>query len=100
MQEIESDTYDVKDCCRCGGRAFFWETAIVPGDPEKSAIVKAIRYDDITFQMPPKAKLSDAEMVNIGIGPRMELTAQSTLSIVRPTRTFTGHAGDKKVSKD
>ena len=33
MQEIESDTYDVKDCCRCGGRAFFWETAIVPGDP-------------------------------------------------------------------
>lgn len=33
--------------------------------------------------------LSDAEMVNIGIGPRMELNAASTLSIVRPTRTFT-----------
>jgi hypothetical protein len=26
-------TDEVKDCCRCGGRAFFWKTAIVPGDP-------------------------------------------------------------------
>jgi hypothetical protein len=23
----------VKDCCRCGGRAFYWDAAIIPGDP-------------------------------------------------------------------
>jgi hypothetical protein len=22
-----------KDCERCGGRAFYWRTAIIPGDP-------------------------------------------------------------------
>ena len=35
--------------------------AIVPGDPEKSLLIKAVRYTDPDLQMPPKGeKLSDA----------------------------------------
>src|SRR3954471_9655661 len=37
--------------------------AIVPGDPEKSLLIKAIRYADPDLQMPPKdKKLSDEEI--------------------------------------
>src|SRR5437867_4979890 len=35
------------------------DPAIVPGDPEKSPLIKAIRYTDKDLQMPPKKKLSD-----------------------------------------
>jgi hypothetical protein len=34
--------------------------AIVPGDPEKSLLVEAIRYQNPDLQMPPKLKLPDA----------------------------------------
>src|SRR5262249_8643926 len=30
--------------------------AIVPGDPEKSLLIKAVRYTDADLQMPPKGK--------------------------------------------
>src|SRR6267378_676673 len=30
--------------------------AIVPGDPEKSLLIKAVRYTDPDLQMPPKDK--------------------------------------------
>src|SRR5438309_1092463 len=30
--------------------------AIVPGDPEKSLLIKAVRYTDKDLQMPPKGK--------------------------------------------
>ena len=33
MRKVEGSTHSVKDCSRCGGRAVYWETAIVPGDP-------------------------------------------------------------------
>ena len=45
-----------------------WETggdtgpAIVPGDPEKSLLVTAVRYVDPEFQMPPKHRLAPAEV--------------------------------------
>src|SRR3954464_9779760 len=39
--------------------------AIVPGDPEKSLLIKAIRYTDPDLQMPPKGKkLSDAQVAD------------------------------------
>ncbi len=34
--------------------------AIVPGDPDKSLLIKAIRYHDENLEMPPKKKLPDA----------------------------------------
>src|SRR5262249_12983300 len=40
--------------------------AIVPGDPDKSLLIKAIRYTDSDLQMPPKdKKLSDREIADL-----------------------------------
>ena len=36
--------------------------AIVPGNPEQSLLVKAIRYKDTNTAMPPKQKLTDTEI--------------------------------------
>src|SRR2546426_8194718 len=36
--------------------------AIVPGDPEKSLLIRAVRHVDEDLQMPPKKKLSDAQI--------------------------------------
>lgn len=40
-------------------------TAIVPGDVEKSLLLKAISFRDPDFQMPPKQKLSDKEIATL-----------------------------------
>lgn len=45
-----------------------WQTggdrgpAIIPGNPEQSLLVAAVRYDDSELQMPPDEKLSDDEI--------------------------------------
>ncbi len=36
--------------------------ALVPGDPDKSIMIEAIRYQNPDFQMPPKARLPDKEI--------------------------------------
>jgi hypothetical protein len=36
--------------------------ALVPGDPEKSLFIKAVRYHDKNFQMPPDGRLADTEI--------------------------------------
>jgi len=36
--------------------------AIVPGSPDESLLVKAVRYKDNDLQMPPKGKLPDADI--------------------------------------
>ncbi|WP_158820935.1 PSD1 and planctomycete cytochrome C domain-containing protein [Granulicella sp. S156] len=38
---------------------------MVPGDPTKSMLAKAIHYDDTSLQMPPKAKLADDDIAVI-----------------------------------
>ncbi len=38
--------------------------AIVPGDPDKSLLIKAIRYTDENLQMPPKGKKLSAEQIS------------------------------------
>src|SRR6185436_13886716 len=39
---------------------------IVPGDPEKSLLIKAVRYTDPDLQMPPKGdKLSEAQISDL-----------------------------------
>jgi hypothetical protein len=37
--------------------------AIVPGDPEKSLLIQAVRYTDADLQMPPKGKRLDAAQI-------------------------------------
>ncbi len=36
--------------------------AIVPGDPDASLLIQSVRYDDPDLQMPPKTRLSTAEV--------------------------------------
>lgn len=44
---------------------------IIPGDPAKSLLIKAIVYEDDDLQMPPKERLSDAEINNFKRWVRM-----------------------------
>ncbi len=40
--------------------------AIVPGNPDKSLLIKAVRYEDADLQMPPKGKkLSDTQIADL-----------------------------------
>jgi len=39
--------------------------AIIPGRPEKSLLVEAIGYKNVDLQMPPKGRLSDAEVSEV-----------------------------------
>ena len=36
--------------------------AVIPGEPESSLLIAAVRYDNDDLQMPPEAKLSPAEI--------------------------------------
>ena len=54
---------DTKDGVIHGGET---GPAIVPGDPAKSLLIKAISYTDANLQMPPKGeKLSDAQIADL-----------------------------------
>ncbi|HUP92158.1 MAG TPA: alkyl sulfatase dimerization domain-containing protein [Solimonas sp.] len=80
------------------GAGAFAADAALPGLPVYSHKDVAATIDHLATEFQPiltqralhmyGALLSDQEMVNIGIGPRMELNADSTLSIVRPNRVF------------
>jgi hypothetical protein len=39
--------------------------AVAPGDPEKSLLIRAVRYRDSELQMPPSGKLSDQAIANL-----------------------------------
>ena len=39
--------------------------AVVPGDPSKSLLIKAVRYSDADLQMPPDHKLTDAQVADL-----------------------------------
>lgn len=38
------------------------EEAVLPGEPEQSLLIKAVRYTDDELQMPPDGRLSDADV--------------------------------------
>jgi hypothetical protein len=51
---------DSRDAVRQGGDS---GPAIVPGDPEKSLLIKAVRYTDPELQMPPKGERLTAQQI-------------------------------------
>ena len=53
---------DGRDALLGGGES---GPAVVPGDPAKSRLVTAIRYDDPDLQMPPKTRLSDRQIADL-----------------------------------
>ena len=40
-------------------------TAVVPGNPEKSLLIEAVRYGNPDLEMPPKARLSEAQIADL-----------------------------------
>src|SRR5436309_14881739 len=40
--------------------------ALVPGEPEKSLILKAVGYEDAELRMPPRGKLSGQQIADLG----------------------------------
>ncbi len=53
---------DSRDGWMAGGEL---GAVIVPGKPEESLLIKAVRYLDTKLQMPPKVKLSDAQVADL-----------------------------------
>ncbi len=39
--------------------------AVVPGEPELSLLIRAVRYKDPTLQMPPDGRLSDRQIADL-----------------------------------
>ncbi len=39
--------------------------AVIPGKPDDSLLIKAVRYDNVDLQMPPEGKLSDVEIARL-----------------------------------
>ncbi|WP_235963842.1 PSD1 and planctomycete cytochrome C domain-containing protein [Tautonia rosea] len=39
--------------------------SVVPGDPENSLLIEAVRYEDVLLKMPPEGKLSDQEIARL-----------------------------------
>ena len=72
-----------------------WQTggdsgpAIIPGKPEDSHLIKAIRYDDSVSQMPPKGKLADADIAT--------LTTWVTMGAPDPRDAAAPAAKEKKI---
>jgi hypothetical protein len=68
--------------------------AIVPGDPEKSSLIRAIRYAD-EIQMPPKGKLPDEVIAHLTDWVKMgapwpeteDRTGTQTMSVAEVRRT-------------
>jgi hypothetical protein len=52
---------DTRDGLRQGGDS---GPAVIPTDPDKSLLIKAIRYSDPALQMPPKRRLSSQEVAD------------------------------------
>ena len=66
---------------------------IVPGDPEKSLLLKAVRYTDPDLQMPPKGeKLSDAQINDLVAWIKMGAPDPRA---TRPAATATAGYGGK-----
>jgi hypothetical protein len=53
---------DSRDGARKGGET---GPAVVPGDPEKSLLIRAVRYADDTLRMPPDGKLPEAVIADL-----------------------------------
>ncbi len=78
--------------------------AVVPGDPEKSLLVKAVRYTDPDLQMPPKgAKLSDDQIADleqwVKMGAPDPRTTNSTAYARAVGKTDRDHWSFKPVQK-
>jgi cytochrome c553 len=62
-EKVKSELYlDTRAGIRKGGEG---GAVIVPGNPDRSPLIKAIRFKDESTQMPPKAKLADEVIADL-----------------------------------
>ncbi|MHC4874915.1 MAG: PSD1 and planctomycete cytochrome C domain-containing protein [Planctomycetota bacterium] len=87
--------------------------AIVPGRPDESLLIKAVRYDDSDLQMPPDEKLTDEEIALLAdwvqrgaFDPRKETSPQaadtdwwSLKKLVAPDVPGAGHPLDAFINR-
>src|SRR6267142_1715895 len=61
--------------------------AVVPGDPEKSLLIKAVTYKDLQLKMPPTGKLSEEEIQRLSAWVKMGVPdpRKEVASVTRPT---------------
>jgi hypothetical protein len=60
--------------------------ALVPGDPDKSLLIRAVRHAEPEFKMPPKQKLSDAQIAALVAWVKMGAPAPAGPAVdTRPT---------------
>ena len=62
-KKLKGELYlDNRDGLLKGGES---GTSIVPGHPEQSRLIEAVEYKNVDLQMPPKDKLSDAQISDL-----------------------------------
>ncbi len=68
--------------------------SIVPGDPDKSLLIQAVRYKNEDLQMPPKEKLGDAQIKDLEAWVKMGAPdpRSSTTSAAKPATTSAAKA--------
>ena len=80
-------------------------SAVIPGDPEKSLLIKSVRYTDENLQMPPKGKKLAAEQIaDLKPGSKSVLRIHEPKKSSLPARRFpirsecaiTGHFSQSK----
>jgi len=73
--------------------------ALIPGDPEKSLLIKAVRYADENLQMPPKGKkLSEQQIEELVAWVKMGAPDPRT-GQTAPKKATTDHWAFKKVAE-
>jgi len=70
--------------------------AIVPGDPDKSLLIQAVRYSDPGLQMPPPGKLTDAQINDLVAWVRMGAPDPRTTRPVPATPGAVSYGGQGK----
>ena len=59
---------DTRDSLMKGGES---GPALVPGDPDRSLLIRAVRHVDKDLQMPPKMKLTDGQIADLAAWVKM-----------------------------
>ena len=75
--------------------------AIVPGDPDASLLIRAVRWNDEKLQMPPKKKLSSSEIADLETWVKMGAPdpRTTTASDTKSTAAAKHHWAFKKPQK-
>jgi hypothetical protein len=72
------------------------QPAVVPGDPEKSLLLKAVRYADAKLQMPPTGRLTDEQIRDLENWIRMGAPDPRLIVATAPAAPANDYAAAKK----